>query len=88
MAQVAMESVGETVVVPKAPPQMLASRGSRPTDTVVEVAGVKVVFAERQYDPKPAEVVAEQIGARLEAIYAQVLAARGQRRHAPREVHP
>ncbi len=42
MAQVAMESVGETVVVPKAPPQMLASRGSRPTDTVVEVAGVKV----------------------------------------------
>lgn len=31
-------------------------------------AGVAVVFAERQYDPKPAQTVAQQIGARLETV--------------------
>lgn len=39
-------------------------------DTIrqAKAAGVKVVFAERQYDLKPAQTLAKQVGARLETV--------------------
>lgn len=72
------------LLVDSADPQALASA----IDAVIAGDERRREMGRRGRDKVVARYAWDKIGARLEAIYAQVLAARGQRRHAPREVHP